>query len=47
MCQVTETLKRKVWSKGREVKGFNSDLIRKDACGAWIKYDDFCDLIWA
>lgn len=41
MCQVTEELKRKVWNKGREVEDFNSDSIRKDACGAWIKYDDF------
>lgn len=41
MCIVTDDLKRSVWRKGREVEGYNSDFIRKDACGAWIKYDDF------
>lgn len=41
MCIVTDDLKRSVWKKGREVEGFNPNLIRKDACGAWIKYDDF------
>ena len=41
MCQITEDLKLRVWNKGREVEGYNSASIRKDACGAWIKYDDF------
>lgn len=26
----------RVWNKARIVEGYNADIIRKDACGAWI-----------
>lgn len=36
-----DALKRNVWEKGQVVDGFNSDLYRKDPCGAWIVWDKF------
>lgn len=27
------------WEKARIVEGFDADIIRKDACGAWIQKD--------
>ena len=36
-----EKTKRKIWDKGRKVEGFSEEIIRKDCCGAWIKYDDY------
>lgn len=27
------------WEKARVVEGFDADIIRKDACGAWIQKD--------
>lgn len=27
------------WEKARAVEGFDTDIIRKDACGAWIQKD--------
>lgn len=35
-----EFLKR-IWSKGQDVAGYNNELIRKDACGAWIIWEEF------
>ena len=35
-----ETVK-KVWKKASEVKDYNSDIIRKDRCGAWIEYSKY------
>ncbi len=29
------------WEKARAVDGFDADIIRKDACGAWIQKDMF------
>ena len=29
------------WEKARSVEGFDADIIRKDACGAWIQKDMF------
>lgn len=29
------------WSKARIVEGFDADIFRKDACGAWIHKDMF------
>lgn len=29
----------KAWEKARVVEGFDADIIRKDACGAWIQKD--------
>lgn len=38
---ITEALKKSVWEKGRIVEGFNSDMYRKDACGAWMVWDKY------
>lgn len=38
---VSDELKRTVWEKARVVDGFNSDMYRKDACGAWIVWNKF------
>lgn len=27
------------WAKGRKIEGYDSDLFRKDACGAWMRKD--------
>lgn len=35
--------KDKVWEKGTIVTGYNHKEYRKDACGAWIKYSDYCN----
>lgn len=39
--EVTDQLKRSVWDKGQKVEGFNSDLYRKDPCGAWIVWNKY------
>lgn len=36
-----------VWRKGRVIEGYDPNIIRKDACGAWIvkdKYGDYDNL---
>lgn len=38
--QSPETIQR-VWEKGTAVEGYNKDLYRKDAVGAWICRDDY------
>lgn len=38
---VTPELKLAVWQKAREVEGFNPELFRKDACGAWMSWDKY------
>lgn len=30
-----------VWTKGKSVIGFDSNIWRKDSCGAWIKREDY------
>ena len=30
-----------VWEKAQEVEGYDSDVYRKDQCGAWIKKDQY------
>jgi len=30
-----------VWEKGRVVAGYDPRVYRKDACGAWIKRDEY------
>lgn len=37
----SEEMKRQVWEKGVAVDGYPSDIVRKDACGALIVYEDF------
>ena len=34
---------QEVWEKGTVVPGYNKDLYRKDAVGAWICRDDYAD----
>lgn len=36
-----ETDKRNVWNKARVVNGYDSSQVRKDSCGAWIKYSEY------
>lgn len=38
---VDDELKRKVWKRGETVEGFNPDMYRKDACGAWIVWNKY------
>jgi hypothetical protein len=33
----------KVWEKGRVVPGYDPAVWRKDACGAWIRFDRYGD----
>lgn len=33
----------KVWNKAREIEGYDPNLYRKDACGAWIIKDKYGD----
>ena len=41
MTKDTITLDRitTAWEKARVIEGFDADIIRKDACGAWIQKD--------
>lgn len=41
--ELTEELKRRIWNKGIEDEKYPSERVRKDACGAYIFYDDFGD----
>ena len=34
----TEQEKRAAWNKAREVDGYDKNMFRKDACGAWIAW---------
>lgn len=33
--------KDEVWKKGTSVDGFNNKRWRKDACGAWMDYNEY------
>lgn len=35
--------KLSAWIAAQTVEGFNADLYRKDACGAWIMWDKYGD----
>lgn len=39
--ELTEELKRTIWEKGIEDDKYPSDKVRKDACGAFIRYADY------
>lgn len=41
--EYTKELIDNVWEKGISVDGYNPDIVRKDACGAWIIRDLFGD----
>lgn len=38
---VNECLKRKVWNQGQIVDGYDPEMVRKDACNAFMIYDDY------
>lgn len=37
----TEQEKLTAWSKAREVDGYDKNMFRKDACGAWIVWSKY------
>lgn len=39
--KVDDSLLEKIWLKGQPVDGYDSDKIRKDACGAWMLRDQY------
>lgn len=39
--EIDENLKRNVWEKGTPVSGYSSDLVRQDACGAYIIFTEY------
>lgn len=43
MCKITEQIKNTIWEKAIIVNNYNPAEIRKDACGAWIRYDKYGD----
>lgn len=36
MCKINQQLIDNVWNKGTIVPNYNPNVVRKDACGAWI-----------
>lgn len=38
---ITPELKLSVWQKARIEEGYNPDMFRKDACGAWISWNQY------
>ncbi len=39
----SEEQKQIAWGKAQVVPGYNAGIIRKDVCGAWIKWADYGD----
>jgi len=37
----SDEIKRIVWQKARTEPGYDKDLFRKDACGAWIMWNKY------
>lgn len=37
----SETIIKQVWNKGIEVEGYDKDLYRRDAAGAWIAFSSY------
>ncbi len=37
--EIKDELRKKIWEKGIEDKNYDPDKVRKDACGAWMIYD--------
>lgn len=37
----SDEIKRSVWQKARKVEGYDENMFRKDACGAWIMWDKY------
>lgn len=41
MANFTDEDIQNVWEKGQSVPGYNAAIWRQDACGAWIKRDEY------
>ncbi|MGM9762694.1 MAG: HNH endonuclease domain-containing protein [Candidatus Cryptobacteroides sp.] len=39
--QFTDEIKKRVWEKARKEPGYDENIVRKDACGAWIMWDKY------
>lgn len=39
--QFSEEIRRKVWQKAKTEPGYDENMFRKDACGAWIMWDKY------
>lgn len=38
-----ENIIEQIWNHATQVEGFNPDIIRKDACGAWIMRNQYAN----
>lgn len=43
MCRYSNDLLNELWEKATPVDGYDSTLVRKDPCGAWIQRDKYND----
>ena len=43
MCRYSDDLLNELWEKANPVDGYDSTLVRKDPCGAWIQRDKYND----
>lgn len=43
MCEVTEQLRDQLWEEAFAVEGYDSELYRHDACGAWMVKEKYGD----
>ena len=43
MCRYSYDLLYELWDKANPVDGYDSTLVRKDPCGAWIQRDKYND----
>ena len=39
--QIKKKKKKLIWAKGFTIDGYPGDMVRKDACGAIIVFEDF------
>lgn len=39
--QYNDNIKRAIWKKARIEPGYDENIVRKDACGAWIMWDKY------
>ena len=40
MAEWSDEIKQQVWNKVQEVSGCPPNIMRKDGCGAWIRWED-------
>lgn len=41
--EITTDLVKQVWEQGNVIDGYPANMIRQDACGAWIRFDMYGD----